>query len=414
MFSGLKLRNIACYPELVINLKQNARPKKMVIFFGKELSGKRIIGDVLSILVQSFKAFEQLKKSESDPYFQDIKQTYDWGVKRKEMVGKFDKTGSLLYECILGRITYVYYLEFNKDGLLTRETFKTIRLQQEHVIFDISRVNIYLSSSEFREWNRSHINQMMQHWGSVSMLSAMMYWHHSNHPKWKFHHVIKQYLSFLGKLVVLDDQFCEFPVYHVPPFLSLLEGLIEHDKLPLIMQLEELMSLYLQSIFPQISRLKYHTVARDRKVYYALRVECSAADERRLQGYIRHLCLRFECLLWLNAGYCTVFTDFDTQIDQFPLRLLFELCRNHQRNQFLLSAASDTLLQFASHNSVYFTYVQNQHHHVNCMADLAVTQTNHNNRKRYEAGFFFPVEKTLSKDISKLLHELSRISIETV
>ena len=422
MFTYLKLKNFMSFKDITINLESKKNePKKVVIIYGQNGSGKSTITKAFSVLkrtIQTMQVRDMLSDILDDKFIppEDIplkpeivldmlksrlsNNTIEKVISNYKMIGSKESM-SLEYGFNINGNIGSYYIEMDDDSII-EERLEYKLNKKKSCYFEINKnlkmINQKIFKSE--EMLNDIKQQVKMYWGKHSFLSIILYEVTEKSESYVRSNIIENLLEVInqfGKInykirkahndenssIDTDDYLLENLEY----------GVIDINQKEELAVVEKVLNNFLKSLFDDVKKAFYKTNVEKEKITYSLwltkkieNLEYDIDFEKESTGTQEILEL-LPYLMLAASGKCVIIDEYGIGIHDLLAAQLIKSVSQHLKGQLIITT-HNTLIMDQSDipaESLYFIMDDKKlNKSVKCVTDLEERlHPNYNYRKRY-------------------------------
>lgn len=422
MFTYLKLKNFMSFKDITINLESKKNePKKVVIIYGQNGSGKSTITKAFSVLkrtIQTMQVRDMLSDILDDKFIppEDIplkpeivldmlksrlsNNTIEKVISNYKMIGSKESM-SLEYGFNINGNIGSYYIEMDDDSII-EERLEYKLNKKKSCYFEINKnlkmINQKIFKSE--EMLNDIKQQVKMYWGKHSFLSIILYEVTEKSESYVRSNIIENLLEVInqfGKInykirkahndenssIDTDDYLLENLEY----------GVIDINQKEELAVVEKVLNNFLKSLFDDVKKAFYKTNVEKEKITYSLwltkkieNLEYDINFEKESTGTQEILEL-LPYLMLAASGKCVIIDEYGIGIHDLLAAQLIKSVSQHLKGQLIITT-HNTLIMDQSDipaESLYFIMDDKKlNKSVKCVTDLEERlHPNYNYRKRY-------------------------------
>lgn len=422
MFTYLKLKNFMSFKDITINLESKKNePKKVVIIYGQNGSGKSTITKAFSVLkrtIQTMQVRDMLSDILDDKFIppEDIplkpeivldmlksrlsNNTIEKVISNYKMIGSKESM-SLEYGFNINGNIGSYYIEMDDDSII-EERLEYKLNKKKSCYFEINKNLKMINQKIFKsdEMLNDIKQQVKMYWGKHSFLSIILYEVTEKSESYVRSNIIENLLEVInqfGKInykirkahndenssIDTDDYLLENLEY----------GVIDINQKEELAVVEKVLNNFLKSLFDDVKKAFYKTNVEKEKITYSLwltkkieNLEYDIDFEKESTGTQEILEL-LPYLMLAASGKCVIIDEYGIGIHDLLAAQLIKSVSQHLKGQLIITT-HNTLIMDQSDipaESLYFIMDDKKlNKSVKCVTDLEERlHPNYNYRKRY-------------------------------
>lgn len=432
MFTYIKVKNYKSLVDVEFNLidKRNKKPKKLVLLYGENGSGKSNIAGVFFTLIEllrTMKVREVIQDFLEDPKYDNkflefVKKNFN----DIESIIKLNKTvGStenmvLEFGFVIDNDYGNYIVEMNENKIV-REVLNFKIEKNRGNYFELTEDNIKLNEKGFsnREYYQETLVNIQKFWGKHSLLSILI-----NEIEDKVFDYVKENLNEnLFKVIEFLNEFsCRVKIGNTIErgkvgvtheiLKELQEGKISIDRKKELIEAEEVLNEFYTNIYADIKKVFYRYEIIGEEIEYNLFCKKIIGTELREIDFklestgTQHLLDLLPCILAAVRGEVVIIDEFDSGIHDLLMANIVESLVESINGQLILTTHNTMLMESEINpESLYFIVVDHDgRKKILCISDYEerVYPTT-NIRKKYLRGMYNAIPSMMQVDFEELL-----------
>lgn len=439
MFTSIKLKNYKSFGDVQMNLLKKNEPKKIVLLYGENGSGKSNFASAFLTLSDSLrtmsaneyvhKILEENDLSEMDEIgkeklFDVLSNNFkdmDHIIKECKTIESKDNM-CLEFEFNLREVTGSYYIEMDDDGVVLEKLYYLIDKKRGYHYEIEKQKEVSLNPKVFinQDYYLEIKEKIEKYWGKHSLLGILCNEGETSNAKYlekrlspNLMTVIKFFKQITCQLRINNGKRSRIGASH-EIFFKLQKGIISEKELNELKSVEKFLNEIFTNLYSDIKQVYYDIKKDNEKVKYNL------FCDKLISGKWRKIDFKMESTGTLNLlslipdlyeavkGRTVIIDEFDLGIHDLLLKNLLISVNEYIEGQLIVTTHNTLLMETGLDTaSLYFISVdENGNKEIRCLLDYDKrTHPNNNIRSLYLKGMYngIPIPNDLDFDELKAI-----------
>lgn len=383
MFTYIKLHNFKCFDDIRIDLtdKRN-NPKKLIILYGGNASGKTNFLSVFSFLQNTFTSMmirdlfssflikDNTSQEEVERLIKESQFRIEDLIKEYKMIGSDNETMSVEVGFQIEDQTGSYLIETNNSSIIKEKLeFVIEKNRGTYIDLDSEKKQInkkqFLTTDSFNEIK----NSCNKYWGQHTFLSILHFECKDKVESFFKDNIsesLKKVLNFFQKISVRDFSISsekrrrQFEIQHKYIF-RIDRGIILEQHFEKLIIIEKCLNEILPKLFKNIKHVYYRKYNDDHSIRYTLFIQNLISGKIRdieitkessgLKKFLRLL----PYLIYFSKGQTLVIDEFDNGLHDIFIKTLIESVYNTFNSQAIVTTHNTYIMEANIPKECFYT-----------------------------------------------------------